>query len=207
LTIRSALALALILGLPLPGLAADFSDPTWPCVQRKVVHLSWGMMWAGPPIDDSLGDWRADPAIARLAPTLAVRRTPMQEAEAMIARFADGLGSQDRARRLALLFKGVFELIDDERAGIVGGIARYSEAQLRLAERIDAMRVELATLDAAAESDFDQQDRIEELRDKLAWSTRIHDERRQSLVYVCESPVIMEKRAFALARAIMAHLP
>jgi hypothetical protein len=35
----------------------------------------------------------------------------------------------------------------------------------------------------------------------------VFDERKQSLTYVCESPVILEKRAFAIARAIMRHLP
>jgi hypothetical protein len=187
--------------------AADFSDPTWPCVQRKVPNLSWGMMWTGMPIDDSLGDWRADPAVAELAPVLAVRRTPMEEAERLIADFAGRLSEEAAPERLALLFKGVFGLIDAERSKIVGGIGRYAQKQIALSEEIDAMRAELAELEAVEDPSFDQQDRMEELQDKILWSTRIYDERQQSLTYVCESPVLMEKRVFALAREIMSHLP
>ncbi|MFK8252159.1 hypothetical protein [Ancylobacter terrae] len=34
------------------------------------------------------------------------------------------------------------------------------------------------------------------------WDTRIYDTRTQAVTAVCESPVILEQRAFALARAI-----
>ena len=44
------------------------------------------------------------------------------------------------------------------------------------------------------------------LEDALRWDTRIHDERNAALAYVCESPVILEQRAFALAREIQTHL-
>jgi hypothetical protein len=40
------------------------------------------------------------------------------------------------------------------------------------------------------------------LRQKLAWDTRIFRERSQSLTYVCETPVLLERRAFELARAL-----
>lgn len=207
---RPILPAILAAALALPAVAADFSDPDWPCVQRKVVNLSWGMMWTGLPIDESLGDWRDDPEIRALAETIAVRRTPIEEAEARIAAFAEGLG-EDRERRLALLFKAAFELIDRERAQIVNGIGRYARKQAGLAERIDEARIEFAALTeaerAAEGEDLDRLDRIEELEDQIAWDTRIFDERQRSLTYVCESPVLLEQRAFALARAIMAHLP
>lgn len=203
---RSAAILALALLTALPAAAASSDDPSWPCVQGKVERLSWGMMWTGMPLDGSLGDWREDAEIARLAPVLAARRTPMDEAKEKITAFAEGL-EEAPERRLALLFKGVFELIDGERREIVDGVARYAEKQTALADKIDAMRVELDELEALEDPSFDQQDRIEELKDEIKWSTRIYDERRQSLTYVCESPVILEKRVFALARAIMTHLP
>ena len=201
--------LALMAGLlAAPAGAADFSDPTWPCVQRKVPHLSWGMMWTGRPLDDTLGDWRDDAQVAALAPRIAVRRTSMEEVRRRVAEFADGLGGEEEARRrLALLFAGAFELIDDARAEIISGIARYAEKQQGLADRIDARRIELAELQEVADPSFDQMDRMEALSDTVAWDTRIFDERKQSLTYVCESPVILEKRAFSVARTIMDHLP
>lgn len=185
--------------------AADFSDPDWPCIQRKQPRLSPGAMWAGPTIDDIGRAWTKDEEVAALVPELAARRTPLEEAEAMIADFAAGLDA-DRNRRLALLFAGTFNLIDRERREIISGIGRYAQKQRSLSQTLDALRGQIAELASVDNPSFDQQDRLEELEDRLAWDTRIHREREQSLVYVCESPVLLEQRIFAIARAIMQHL-
>ncbi|MDT8343278.1 MAG: hypothetical protein RQ752_02485 [Thermohalobaculum sp.] len=186
--------------------AADFSDPDWPCIQRKVPHLAPAQMWSGPALGDPLPDWRADPAVARLAPVLAARRTPDPEVERLVAEFATAAPAVDRAARLTLLFAGAFALIDAERGEIIGGIARYARKQSALAAQLDTTRDRIASLAAKPDRSLDDEDRLEELQDQLAWDTRIFKERQQSLTYVCESPVILEQRAFMLAKAIMAHL-
>lgn len=191
--------------LPSPSVSAEATDPTWPCIQRKQPKLSPGALWAGPPLDETLGDWRDDERAAQLVPALAVRRTSLEEAEALIAGFAEGL-AEDRNRRLSLLFAGVFEHIDRERSEIIAGIGRYARKQAELASALDGTRDRLAALAAVDNPDFDQQDKLEELQDKLAWDTRIYRERNDALTYVCESPVLLEQRAFALARLIMAQL-
>ena len=66
------------------------------------------------------------------------------------------------------------------------------------------MRHEFAALEAAEDKDFDRMDALEQ---ELDWSTRIFQDRQQSLTYVCETPVILEQRAFALGRAVEALLP
>ena len=38
------------------------------------------------------------------------------------------------------------------------------------------------------------------------WDMRIYGDRRSSLSYLCEQPVLLEKRAFVVAKAIAAHL-
>ena len=38
------------------------------------------------------------------------------------------------------------------------------------------------------------------------WDIRIYDDRRGSLTYLCEQPVLLEQRAFTLARTIVSHL-
>ena len=43
---------------------------------------------------------------------------------------------------------------------------------------------------------------LTELSDRLNWELRIFDERQKSLRFVCEVPVLIEQRLFALARAI-----
>ena len=101
--------------------AADFSDPDWPCIQRKVPHLSVGQMWAGPVIDDTLRkSWRDNDEIHRLASLLSLRRTPLETADEIIAKFADrdDIGD-DKAERLTKLFAGIFTLIDKERSEII----------------------------------------------------------------------------------------
>jgi hypothetical protein len=38
------------------------------------------------------------------------------------------------------------------------------------------------------------------------WDVRIYDDRHSSLSYLCEQPVLLEQRAFALARTIVDQL-
>ncbi len=197
-----------LLFLLLPGLAwsADFSDPTWPCIQRKVPHLSVGQMWVGPEVTDQhLSAWRKDASVAALAPALAVRRTSNEEATALINELSDRLG-EDRTETLTRLFAGTFALIERERSQIISGIARYAKTQTALTQAIEDSQNKLTKMLAIENSDSDTQDQIEELEDKIQWDTRIYKDRQQSLSFVCETPVILERRAFAMARAIMEKL-
>ncbi len=204
--IRLSLLLTLLVAaMAVPTQAADFSDPTWPCIQRKVPRLSIGQMWAGPPIAAE-ADWRKDEAVRRLAPLLAARRTSLEEADRLITDFAAAQG-EDRGEKLALLFQGAFSLIDRERGELIEGIGRYAQKQTGLSQQIEARRAELSKLMAEEEPSLDQLDLVEELEDNLAWEVRIYADRAQSLTYVCETPVLLEKRAFALARSIMNQLP
>ena len=186
--------------------AADFSDPTWPCVQRKVPNLSVGQMWAGPLIEKpDLRAWRKVPGVAQLAPVLALRRTSDEAATALITDFAGTL-QDDRDRTLTLLFAGTFSLIERERSQVIQGIGRYAQTQITLSKAIETAQNALSDMRAIENPDFDTQDRMEELEDRIQWDTRIFKDRQQSLTYVCETPVILERRAFAIARTIMAQM-
>lgn len=201
------IAAVVSLGLTLPvgvASAASFNDPTWPCIQRKVSHLSIGQMWTGEILEPQQIA-AADAPTEVLAAALAVRRTSLEEAEALIDTFAKASG-EDRAARLTLLFALVFERIDAERSQLVGGIGRYAGKQAGLAERIDTQNGKLAALDSKEDKSNDEHDRLEELADRIEWDTRIFEERQQSLTYVCETPVLLEKRAFALARMMMERM-
>lgn len=200
--LKSWLAVCALLIAPMAE-AASFDDPEWPCVQRKVLRLSTGQMWAGPLIEnEDLTAWRKLDEIARLAPVLAVRRTAQEEADELITNFAATAGA-DRTEKLRMLFAGTFALIDRERTQIIQGIARYAKTQTALSQAIEAAQNEISELSAKTDKTFDDEDRIEELEDKLHWDTRIYKDRQQSLTFVCETPVILEKRAFSMARSIM----
>jgi hypothetical protein len=193
---------SVVLGLVLVTLASGAKaqdDPGWPCIQRKQPHLSVGQLWPGPVIDDAAAELAGREDIVALAQVLEQRRLPMDEAEAEIAAFAAGAD----ATELMALFLAIFEDIDAYRTQIITGIERYAGKQIALSAQIEARRVEMARLEAEAAPDFDKIDAEEE---KLDWDTRIFTDRQQQLTYVCETPVILEQRAFALAKAIAAHL-
>lgn len=194
-----ALLAAGLLVLSLPAGAASSEDPNWPCVQRKVPEVSAGMVWAGPPLEELQDDWRRDPEVSALAAKVTERRTDIDTAKADIAGFAAGL-SNDRNQRLTLLFAGALDSINRERASIISGIGRFTRKQRQLADRIGSLSAELHSLPS------EEAVRKAELEEQLLWDTRIYEDREKSLVYVCEQPVLLEQRIFALSREIMNHL-
>ena len=50
------------------------------------------------------------------------------------------------------------------------------------------------------------QSRVDELMNRVEWDTRVFEERRKTINFVCEVPVVIEQRLFALARAIQQSL-
>jgi hypothetical protein len=194
----AALAAALLAAVP----AAAATTGDWPCVQRKVTKLSIGQMWSGP---EAKGDWQEDAAVRDLANRLAARRTSLEEAETLVAAFADQAGDA-KGERLALLFAGVFDIIDRERGQVVSGIERYAKRQQALSDRIRDESRKLEEVKAKGGEGGAATDAAEEAQQALTWDTRIYEEREQSLTYVCEVPVLFEQRAFALARMMLKHL-
>lgn len=186
-------ALSLIAG---PGPAVATEDPGWPCPQRRIDTLSLAQVWSGPVPDDEVKALAKSQHIKEMAQFLELRRTPMDEAEAMIANFADKATPQ----QMTALYVATFQRIDHARSAIIAGILRYAKKQQDLGARIDARRAEISRLMADPAPDFD---RIDETEEQLDWDIRVFQDRQQSLAYVCETPVILEKRAFALGRAVM----
>jgi chromosome segregation ATPase len=162
-------------------------DPDWPCVQRRQPQLSIAQVWGGPVPDEAALALAKTPEIDGLAQILALRRTPIEEAEGKMKAFA-----------------AIFEHINSTRDRVMAGITRYAHKQEGMEGQIEDLRRQMSELEAADPQDFDK---IDEVEKKLDWSTRIFQDRQQSLTYVCETPVILEQRAFALGRAAQALLP
>ena len=196
---RAFTAAALVLGLAGPVAAADFSDPTWPCQQAKVERLSPGLMWPEPlpEIDPEFDETtRAD--IRSLVGQLTLRRLDLPEVAPALDSFAEEHGRDPEL--MGHVFQEVFDVMSRTRTEIMSGIEEYSLSQIDLAERIDAARNVMESEMAKDEPDFDKVDAAEE---QLAWDERIYDERRQSLTYVCETPVLLEKRLYAIAQMLL----
>ncbi|MFB9947433.1 hypothetical protein ACFFP0_01165 [Rhizobium puerariae] len=192
----ASLALFAVLAPGMAG-AADFSDPDWPCIQRKVENLSPGLMWPTPVTRTSLPQEAAD-----LASILALRRVSPEEAETQVQSFVEKMPAAD-AQLLGNIFYDAFDKLAEDRHRLISGIARYSRSQIALSKKIDDSRSEMAKLTAGKSQEFD---RIDKLEEQIDWDERIYKDRAQALTYVCETPVIIEKRAYAIAQLLLKHL-
>jgi hypothetical protein len=191
-------ALAALLCATLPAKALDPRYPDWPCQQLKVPGISVAAVWTGPPIDSVDKQALADPKDADLVPRLAARRTPMEEARKLIDAFITGPKPERQAKATAL-FAELFSVLDSQRNEVMNGIERFSHKEKAMADEIRAKTRKMQQLQDAPNGD---QEEIGQLANQLAWETRIFEDRRKSTSYVCEVPVLIEKRLFDLGRVI-----
>jgi hypothetical protein len=199
---RTVIVLAVALAANGIARAADPRFPDWPCNQIKVPELSVAAVWAGPPIDDVGNAWEEDAAVKELVARLAVRRTSLDEAQAAIADAINGTPAQ-RQQKARLIFAGLFKTLDRERSEVMRGIERYARKQKEFADQIRTEILELRDLQDRAVQD---QSKLDELTSRVEWDTRIFEERRKTVGFVCEVPVLIEQRLFTLARAIQQAL-
>jgi hypothetical protein len=163
----------------------------------KVPEISIASVWAGPAIDASDTAKLPDPAQADLVARLAARRTPMEDAQKLIVDYVTGT-SAERQQKAKSLFAALYTRLNGQRNEVMDGIERFSRKQKAMADEIRGATQKLRALqdqptDPAA---------AEQLATQLAWQTRIFDDRRKSTSYVCEVPVLIEKRLFDLSAAI-----
>jgi hypothetical protein len=196
------MAVAVALALPGVALAADPRFPDWPCAQIKVPEISIAAVWAGPPIDEVGNAWEEDPVIKDHVARLAARRTSLDDAQKAIADFITG-NAAERQQKAKLLFAGLFKMLNHERSEVMNGLERFFRQQKTFAGTIRAEAFELRNLQDAAERD---QGKVDELANRIEWGTRIFEERRKTIGYACEVPVLIEQRLFALARTIQQAL-
>jgi prefoldin subunit 5 len=196
--IRVVLLLGLAVATPVQ--AAGPVDPDWPCIQRRQPHLSMAQVWGGPVPDEATLALAQSPEIQAVAQSIALRRTPIDAVEVAVTDFAE----DHDAQALVALFAATFDHVNLTRDRVMAGITRYAHKQATLEAEISALRREFAALEAAEPQAFDRIDAVER---ELDWSMRIFQDRQQSLTYVCETPVILEQRAFAIGRIVEAALP
>jgi hypothetical protein len=195
---RAACIVAMLAVLGLGGARADPRYSDWPCVQAKVPELSPAALWAGPPLDDAAKAWASDPKLKDLVPRIAARRVPVDDARKLIGEVMTGSAAEREAKG-TMLFAGVFERLDRERSDVVNGIERLARRQKELADNIRDSVFELRKLQ---DMPAPEKSRLDELSRQVEWSTRIYEDRRKTIRFVCEVPVLIEQRLGALARAV-----
>ena len=184
------------------GLAADPRYPDWPCVQAKVPEISLAAVWAGPPLDDATAKWQSDAKVSALVAKLAARKTPLEEAKQAITEFLAGAAAE-KAAAGKLLFAGLFETLNGQRNSVLNGLERVTRKQRDAAEKVRSNTLALQALQGASPPD---QSRIDELSNQLIWETRIFEDRRRVIGFVCEVPTAIDQRLFALARVIQQEM-
>jgi hypothetical protein len=183
-------------------LAADPRYPDWPCAQAKVPDISLPQVWAGPALDDVQSKWKDDAKVSALVTKLAARRTPVDEAEKDIKEFLPG-ASADKVTAGKLLFAGLFDTLNAERASVMNGLERVMRKQREAADRIRSDTIALQEQQNAPAPDTAKAD---ELSNQLLWETRIFEDRRRVVKFVCEVPTTIDQRLFALGRAIQQEI-
>ena len=186
-----------------PSTDAD-KEVRWPCVQPKVASIGAGTIWSGPNLDQGK-DWEDDNETAELAQTLASRRTTLDEANDLIGAFAKKAGP-DKGKKLTGLFVGTLDIINGNRVEILDrhhalrarpGAPRRAHARgIRQGSR-RRRRTPTATGLGVAK---------DQINTDFAWDQRIFKERNQALSYVCETPSLLERRAFEIAKRIQAQI-
>jgi hypothetical protein len=184
------------------SLAADPRYPDWPCSQAKVPDISLAAVWSGPPLDDATSKWKDNAEVSALVPRLAARRTPLDQAEKMIVQFLSA-SATDKIERGKLLFAGLFEKLNAERSAVMNGLERITRKQR---EAVDRVRSDTVALQALQDATAKDQARIDELSNQLVWETRIFEDRRRVIKFVCEVPTAIDQRLFGLGRVIQQEM-
>ena len=199
---RIGLALLVVAASVRLCLAADPRYPDWPCAQAKVPEISLAAVWAGPPLGDAEQKWKDDPKVSALVEKVSARKLPIGDAEKAITDFLSAPGT-DKAAAGKLVFAGLFERLNAERSSVMSGLERVTRKQRQAAEKVRDDTIALQALQDATPPD---QSKINELSNTLLWETRIFEDRRRVVKFVCEVPTTIDQRLFALGRIIQQEI-
>jgi hypothetical protein len=199
---RSAIGALLALGSADLSRAADPRYPDWPCAQAKVPEISLAAVWAGPSLDDVSDKWKDDAKVSALVTRLSARRVPLEDAQKAIKEYLTD-SAADKTKQGKLLFAGLFESLNAQRSSVLNGLERVTRKQREAAEKI---RADTLALQAQQDGSPPDQAKVDELGNQLVWETRIFEDRRRVIKFVCEVPTAIDQRLFALGRTIQQEM-
>jgi hypothetical protein len=106
----------------------------------------------------------------------------------------------DRPHRLALVFRGLLEETDRQRAGLIEELKEIGRRQRDLADLIARLATELNAIrpDAGGEAAAERID----LQQRHDFTARNFEEIQRTVRYACETPVELDARLGAWARAL-----
>jgi hypothetical protein len=182
--------------------AADPRYPDWPCAQAKVPEISLAAVWAGAPLDDIQDKWKDDAKVSALVTKLAARRLPLDDAQKAVTEYLTAAAA-DKATQGRLLFAGLFDTLNAQRSSVMNGLERVMRKQREAADKI---RSDTLALQALQDTPAPDQAKVDEFGNQLVWETRIFEDRRRVVKFVCEVPTAIDQRLFALGRTIQQEM-
>lgn len=191
-------ALALRLVLVPGGVAARDADPDWPCQQRLVPVLSAAALWSGPPLAGA-ADWHSEPRVVALVEHIAPRNVSAEEGKAAIATFLSESGG-DHARLATLAFTGLLEETNRQRSDLIAHIKDIAHRQRQLSLLVSQITAEEQAIPENATGP--EGDWRAELDQRRQFTTRAFEGAERTVRYACETPVQLEARLGAFARAL-----
>jgi hypothetical protein len=188
--------------------AGPNDNQDWPCVQRLMMTISAAQIWDGPPIDNVKG-WENDDKIQDLTTYLISRRVPLDDAKTAIEDFARSQPEAERDQKLTELFASVLAKINADRRFVIGRIELFQRRQTERSKQIEREGDKLAKLNQAIPPDAELGPRDSSLtpeQQAYDWDARIFQERQQNLTVACDIPVLIEQRAYDIAKLIRAQM-
>jgi len=174
------------------------ADPDSPCVQRLVPNLTASTLWGG---HEAAGDWRTHPRVAEVVAAVAPRAVSAQDGAIRLDQFVATVPVPDRPAEFALVFAGLVDEINAQRAQIIDSLRGIARRQRGITETTSRITAELRALPANAPTA-----QREEVVGRRAFLVREYEEIEHTIRYACEVPVQMEAKLGILAQALQRGL-
>ena len=190
----------------LAAVAARAQSPSatsegWPCVQRYQPEVSVGTFWSSELPEHGKRD--DAPQAWELADRITERAVTLEQAREKTLKFLNAQSEGDLQRTANHLVFALHHLINYKRGQVIEGITRFSARQQLMLKRMEKQAREIEMLKAKENPDVAK---FEDLQARQTWDVRVFDERSALTDHLCEQPVLMEQKLFAVGRDIAAYL-
>lgn len=184
--------LAALFSLTTANAQAPGTPDWWPCVQRYVPKLSTGTFWK-----DGLepsNSWRKSEEIMGLVQRFSDRDIPVEKNLEEVRVFLDST-TGDKRQVAEDLVRGLESKVNAQRDQVIRGIKRFADRQTMMIRRIEQQTRAMEDTGLEPTQKYDL-----EVRQK--WDIRVFEEREAMINYLCEQPVLLEKKFFSVGRVI-----
>ncbi len=172
----------------------------WPCVQRYQPEVSVGTFW---PHEVAEGVERNDaPQAWELVDRITERAVTPEQAREQIRKFLEAQ-SEDLQRTATHLVVALRDLTNYKRDRVIEGIARFSARQQLMLKRIEEQAKKIEVLRTREVPDAGA---LEDLQARQTWDVRVFEEREALANHLCEQPVLLEQKFFAVGRGVVTYL-